>query len=289
MTGHKLRKKILDATIGTLRAIDYIISVLLPAFMPKPDTSTPIDIAIPCIPKDLPTLPLCIESIRKNIPHNIKKIYLIGPNTTQMRQAAESLKVSFVDETSILPGSPQQIQIDNEKRQNRKGWIFQQFLKLSGNIGKSEYILFIDADHILLKPHTFLTHDGKTVFYTSKEFYLPYYDNIKRLTGQCRFARHSFIAHKMLFRKSHLNELKTHISPNGNWKETILNSLDWTYPSPFSEFELYPRTIPIKESVYLPWRQKLIKSIPKTLTIESLKKKYSRYLSITIPEYLRKS
>lgn len=294
MTGKKLRKKLLDASLGNLRGIDFFLSSLLPVRMPEPDTVTPIDIAIPIIPKDLPTLPLCIHAVRRNIPHRISEIYIIAPVTPEIEKAARDLNVTLIDETTVLPGAPKDIEISHPGRGDRKGWIFQQFVKLSGKIGSSPYILFIDSDHILLRPHTFLTKSGKSVLYTSKEFYLPYYDNIRRLTGKCRFARHSFVAHKMLFRKESLKKLRDMICPAGKWKERILDSLDWDYSSPFSEFELYTRTLDKEEYRTLPWHQKALSELPGNLseldledTLTELARRYPHNLSVTFPAYLR--
>ena len=271
----KLRKKFLDATLGSLRAADYAITAMAPHRMPVPDITTPIDIAIPVIPKDLPVLPLCVEGIRRNIPHPIREIYLIAPSNPDILKAAHTLRLKFIDETTILPGAPQDIPVSRPDRANRKGWIFQQFLKLSAKIGTADYTLFIDADHILLRPHTFLTPDERTILYTSKEFYLPYYDNIRRLTGSCPFARHSFISHKMLFHKPTLRQLQKSLSQHNNtdWKNAILNSIDWDYPSPFSEFELYGRFLPSSRKATHPWLQKALTTLPhpfSTLTHEQL-------------------
>lgn len=296
----RLRKKFFDATLGNLRAADYALSSLFPTRMSQPDTSTPIDVAIPVIPKDLPTLPLCVAGLRQNIPHPIRNIYLIGPSKPEIIEAAQSLGLVFTDEDTILPGSPADIPIERTDRINRRGWIFQQFIKLSANVGSAPYTLFIDADHILIRPHTFLTDSGHTIFYTSREFYFPYYDNIRRLIGNCTFARHSFIAHKMLFNKQMLLRLQSILENRHgtDWRTAILNSLDWDYSSPFSEFELYPRTIPQNKRRQILWRQKALSALPSGIdypeteaqaldVIHKLQLKYPEHLSITLPAYLR--
>lgn len=306
----RIAKKIFDATFGTLRAAHYYIRSLFPQKMPTPDQSAIIDVAIPVIPKDLPTLPFCVEAVRRFIPHKIQNIYLVAPDTPATRQAAQSLGLIFIDETTILPGSPNDIHIDRPDRQNRKGWIFQQFIKLSARIGTAPDILFIDADHILLKPHTFIAADGKRIFYASKESYFPYYDNIRTITGQFPLHPFSFIAHKMLFNRKALGELQSTLlssplarkinaqQPNTctDWKEIILHSLDWDYSSPFSEFELYPHLLPSASRSTILWRQIALDKLPFTESIENttpsdvidlLAAKYPHALSVTFPAYLR--
>lgn len=314
----RLKKKLFDAAFGTTRAISYAIRNSFPQKMPQPDTNAIIDVAIPVVPKDLPTLPICVAAVRKFIPHKILKIYIIAPDNQKIRHVAKSLNADFIDENTILPGSPDDIRIDRKDRENRKGWIFQQFIKLSANVGTAKDILFIDADHILLRPHTFIAADGSRIFYASKEAYFPYYDNIRRLTGKFPLHTFSFIAHKMMFNRQQLRELQATLlySPFAqkinsllpprnavsDWKEIILRSLDWDYPSPFSEFELYPHLIHPSRRKTMLWKQIHLKSLPDQFyssdddccdckkiesIINHLQLKFPDALSVTFPAYLR--
>lgn len=61
----------------------------------------------------------------------------------------------FVDENEVLPITKKDINYICKDGRDRSGWLFQQLLKLAGNIGTCENFITIDSDHILLKPHTF--------------------------------------------------------------------------------------------------------------------------------------
>ena len=154
-------------------------------FPPLVPSQQKIDVVIPIVAKDLHILPLCLEGVRQQVSHHIKDIYIVAPAEQDIVKFCETNNLHFVDETSVLGFSPKELNIvitnpDGTTR-NRSGWLFQQLIKLSGKVGTCQHYLCIDADHVLIRPHVFLTDDNKTVFYMSYEEHKPYYENIHKL------------------------------------------------------------------------------------------------------------
>ena len=169
------------------------------------------------------------------------------------------------------------------KVRDRSGWLFQQLVKLSGRVGTCQHYLCIDADHVLIRPHVFLTEEGKTVFYMSYEEHLPYYENIHRLLPNLPLDNLSYVDHKMLFDKSQLASL--HQALGGDkWVETIKANYDRNSHAGFSEFELYGNFV--KDKIRRPWLQKRL-SYKKLTDFATLQKKWkgSRW-SLTFPDYM---
>lgn len=257
----------------------------------RPSTD-PIDVVIPIVKKDIDILPLCLQGIRENVTQQIKDIYIVAPNDEDIKKFCQQEKIVFVDETTVLNMSPQdlnlQIMRPNGQTTNRSGWLFQQLVKLSGRVGTCDYYLTIDADHILLRPHVFLTQEGTTVFYMSEECNTAYYQNIHRLTGRRYCSLFSYVDHKMLFSKQELTLLRDIIEEANsgmNWIDAILKSYDRTETSGFSEFELYGDFVPKKTR--RPWRH-LKLGYSQLEDYQTLRQKYAdKYLCVTFPCYLK--
>ena len=272
------------------RTIPYLLYSLLP-FKSLIPSSEPIDIVIPIIEKDLKILPLCIDGVRNCVKNKINKIYIVAPKVEDIIDFCRYNDLVFLHENSILGIEPKDINLiiegNNGERIDRSGWLFQQLLKLSGKIGDLDNYLCIDADHILIHPHVFLTSDNIPVFYMSEEKHLPYYATIKKLLPISKFSSLSYVAHKMIFNKKTLGTMHKEIENiSGNdWITTIINNLDMQECSSFSEFELYGNYTKIK--IHRPWKQKTLKSSSYSLSYKSLCDNYQqRYASLTFPDYL---
>lgn len=259
-------------------------------FMPQRDirpSSLAIDVVIPIIQKDLAILPLCLEGIRRCVKNRISQIYIVAPNQKAITDFCRDNQLTYVDETSVLGITPKDINLI-VNGVNRSGWIFQQLLKLSGAIGTEKYFLTVDADHVMIKEHVFLTDKEETVFYMSNERFQCYYDNMKRLCGVKNKSWLSYIDHKMLFSKSRLQELRRLIEHSSGkpWIQAIIDSLDRTQTSGFSEFELYGNFC--NDGVKRPWNQKTVKyTSDRSYIYDSLRCDYKCYFSISFPDYYK--
>ena len=253
----------------------------------------PIDVVIPIIAKDLKILPLCLEGVRMCVAHPIKQIYIVAPAQPEIIQFCNDHQLQFVDETSVFGFAPKdlhlQLDYGNGQTGDRSGWLFQQLVKLSGKVGTCRYYLCIDADHVLIHPHVFLTNDHKTVFYMSYEEHQPYYDNIHQLLPELKLHHLSYVDHKMLFDKEQLKKLHQAISKQSgeSWIDTIQNSYNRHCHAGFSEFELYGNFV--MEKVCRPWLQKRL-PYKRLADYETLRRKWSgSRWSLTFPDYMRQN
>lgn len=271
-----------------IRRLEYKVfsSIKLP---PITCSDEEIDVVLPIIKKDLTILPLCFEGIRTCVVDPVRDIYIVAPEEKEIVDFCKEHNAIYVNEKDVLGISPKDISliIKDEKGNimDRSGWLFQQLLKLSAKIGTCNNYLSIDADHILIAPHTFISNDNLPVFYMSSECHDAYYRNIKELIGLSKLSSLSYVAHKMIFNKTNLKELHKYIEENTrkNWIEAIIDSYDRKEGAGFSEFELYGNFVHNK--ILRPWKQHALtyKSLD---TYGSLKKKYcKKYNSITFSAY----
>lgn len=272
-----------------IRKVAYHLYAFLPQKQLTP-SDEPIDVIIPILQKDFKILPLSLKGIRKCVVNRVKNIYIVSPKDELIMNFCEQEKLIFVDENSLFDFSPceMHLTVENGKR-DRSGWLFQQFIKLSGKIGTCDNYLCIDADHILLRPHVFLSQGNIPIFYKSQEYHKPYTDIITRLIGLRKFSLLSYVAHKMLFNKKNLADLRQCIEQDSNgesWTQIIIDKYDKTEGSAFSEFQLYGHYV--KDKIERPW---LHKGLPYTRidTYENLSLQYSKhYASITFPDWINK-
>jgi hypothetical protein len=260
-------------------------------FRKIPASNQEIDIIIPLIKKDLDVFPLCLEGIKNCVSNPVKNIFVVAPPLMEIVSFCENHNLIFVDEDSVLGFSPKMIGLkilnDNGVLSDRSGWLFQQLIKLSGNkISTCDNYLCIDSDHILLQPHTFISTKNKPVFYMSSELHRPYYDNLKKIIGDIKLSKLSYVSHKMVFNKQEVENLQNYISKRHScdWRQAIVNNYDRKQPSGFSEFELYGNFV--KNKITTPWRERALK-YSEISDYKTLVKQYGkRYRAITFPEYL---
>lgn len=250
-------------------------------------SSEPIDVIIPMIPKDLDVLPLCLKGLRENVANKIEKIYIVSPYDDGLINYCKEEGIVYVNENDVLGYSAKDVNFVTEKGENRSGWMFQQFLKLAGNVGTCQRYITIDSDHILLNRHVFLTKDDKYVFYRSPEFHIQYHLINKKLLGGFHLPLLSYVSHKMIFDKKELESLKRLVETRlgKRWDLAILDNLDKEAGAPFSEFEFYAGYINKKRKISYMWNQKALKR-DEMSDYQKLKERYSEYLSVTFPDYL---
>lgn len=225
-------------TVGTLGYFkDTLASVVIGADV---WSQMPIDVMITAIAKDKAVLPLVIEGVRRNLRHPINAIRVVAPDDPGLRQLCKSLGCEFVDEEAALPGVKDRIDY-KVGTQNRRGWLFQQLLKLSGDTLTSQsHYLVIDADTVLVTPQTF-ERRGQPLLLHSDEFHRPYFEVVESLLGSTPTILWSFVSHQMLFSVERLKAMKTHIETRSGrpWIGAILDNVNYDDASGFSEFELY--------------------------------------------------
>jgi hypothetical protein len=179
-------------------------------------SSEPIDVVIPCAPKDLRTLEKCIQGIRDN-GKNVRRIIVISKE--RLTESAEWFSEDAFPFTKkdlaveIFRGDVAAASAFLYQPDTRIGWIFQQFLKFYAPFVIPEIssnVLILDADVVFLNPVQFMTKEGGPCFVPSTEpYHAPYFSHAARLLKGLRrvHEQHSGIAHHMLFQKPILEDL----------------------------------------------------------------------------------
>ena len=203
-------------------------------------SALPIDVVIPAAEKDADVLPLAIDGIRRNIRHPVSKVFIVGPPSERIQNLSRKKACEFVDERELISITPESIHLE-VNGVDRSRWIFQQFLKLSGDsiVGNAHYLV-VDADTVFVRPQVF-ERGGRIVFNYSDEYHQPYFDMYKRLLKADVLSPVSFTSHQMLFEVRLLTELRGRMEQlNGcAWHEAILRNLDRNERSGHSDYDTY--------------------------------------------------
>lgn len=203
-----------------------------------------LDVIIPVKEADIDVLGPAIDGIRENLRHPIGRILIVASNLPRIREISRNKRCDFECEDAVLPIGKESIDYCVNGT-DRSGWLFQQFLKLSGDLlSSSDYFLAIDADTVLVQPQVFQV-DGKIVLLHSDEHHFPYFDVYRKLFGLSAVTDLSFVSHQMLFERARLIELKGLIEKqhSESWHKVILKLMDRSQESAFSEYELYGQWI----------------------------------------------
>ncbi len=239
-----------------------------------------VDVVIPTIGKDFELFDTYIAYLKKNLRAPIGNIYVVSSaSETALIEYCAKHNLQFIDERSVLGYGKEKITyIANGI--NRSGWLFQQLLKLSGDVFvQSKKYVIVDSDTLLIAPHYFIEND-KTVFFENREWNEPYFESFEKLFGIKAPHALSLTSHMMLFDVERLREMKAMIVKRHNttWDMAYITCCDKRNPSGISDYETYAqwqlayhpqevRCVPfynasIKRSVFAANPQK-IKSIAK--------------------------
>lgn len=227
-----------DPTIWWLHHTRYAVS------------SEPIDVVIVCHKKDIQTLDLAIDGVKRYGKH-IRRVITVSEE--RLTDAAE-----WFDE-SLYPFTKrdvaQEIFQDAAAAEQymhapgtRIGWIYQQLLKLYAPLiipDISSNVLILDADTIFLHDVAFIDDAGNGLYNPGDEYYRPYFKYGKRLLLRFKkkFRQHSGISHHMLFQRAVIEDLLetiTHIHRVEPWQALCrCINVHEVYDCPLSEYELY--------------------------------------------------
>ncbi len=159
--------------------------------------------------------------------------------------------VHMLDEDKIIENitldSLKEIFLQRIKTDQRAGWYFQQFLKMSicNTSEVAENYLIWDSDTLLLKTIPFFDEAGRTFVNPKIKIHAPYFKLMKKLSGLTKQVNYSFISEHFMVRKTYMKELIDSFTKNDSsyqpWPELILNAIDNDNlgHSGFSEFETY--------------------------------------------------
>ena len=200
-----------------------------------------IDVFINLHKKDIPALPLCVQSISRYLFPKPNRIIILSddmPAKLLTEHGLEHIHESAVFDDFSLAQMPKII----VNGLPITGWYFQQFLKWEArrHTDADDYAV-IDADTVFLKPIT-LIQEEKYVFYRSNQFNMPYFRTYEKLFGYFPERQKSYIADFMILNTKIIEEIIAKINERNNkkkWYENIIDAIDKTEPNSFSEFETY--------------------------------------------------
>ena len=223
-----------------------------------------IDVVIPTATKDFDLLRSSVESL-SFVCAEIGTVHIIGPRSTVLEAFCKENGCSFVPEDSLLPGVKKSITYTRDGM-DLSGWILQQLLKLkSADIAKSRRYFVIDSDTVLVRNHSF-TKDGKSVFLESAEWHEPYMEAFEKIFKMPVKNSTSSICHMMMFETDMVLEMREEMERiHGRpWIRAILDNLDYSKPSCFSEFETYSNWMAIRHPEKVARLPFYNKSLPRT-------------------------
>ena len=157
---------------------------------------------LPCHPKDLATLPFCVESLRRH--RQITSISVVAERSLEPH--CKRLGVEFMDELSLLaPWFP----VDQPYGDRR--WYYQMFLKLSLAFAEERALdryLIMDSDTVLLHPFPLIDERSGNVLHPRLTKYVAtYMTGIRELLGHDVVYDGSYVSHLMVFRASIVREM----------------------------------------------------------------------------------
>jgi len=199
----------------------------------KEDRETKITIVIPAADKDAPVLSHCLQAAREMIQHEVAAVWIVGPESQQIREIAVSAGCDFMQEDSILPRPAAELKC--------RGWVLQQLIKFNAalRVPTDDYLV-LDSDTVFLRPQIFF-RNGKSALRYSDQYELLYNRSLELVFGHPRRFPVSFVTHHMLFNSFLVKELLHLIEQRFSrpWWEAILKEVDQGHPISFSEYELY--------------------------------------------------
>ncbi len=207
---------------------------------PIPASDLPIDVLIPSIDKDYDMLPYMIDGIRSCIQHPICQILIVAPESAAIKSICADHDAAFVNEATVLPIRKNDIDYCVQGL-DRSGWLFQQFLKLSGDkLCQQRHYLVVDSDTVFIRPQSF-ERQGKTILSCNYEYYRPYFTIYRKLLNESTDLPLSLTSHHMLFDQVRLQALKHRIEAVNKctWYEAIIKHLDKNEKSAHSDYETY--------------------------------------------------
>jgi hypothetical protein len=174
----------------------------------------PIDVVIPCHPKDAANLNRAIKSVKRYVQGVRRVIVISSEPLTQEAEWVDEKIFPFSKESIALEifRSPEAAYWQVNRPKSRMGWIYQQFLKLFSPFyipDISSNVLIVDADVIFFKPVHFLAEDGSGLYATGDEFNVFYFDHAFRILPELKklYKEYSGIVHHMLFQKEVLKDM----------------------------------------------------------------------------------
>tara|TARA_Y100000034_G_C6899113_1_gene415227 strand:+ start:1871 stop:2830 length:960 start_codon:yes stop_codon:yes gene_type:complete len=165
-----------------------------------------IDAVIPAHEKDVDTVGLCAEYIKKNVV-GIRDVYVVSRNklTDNAKWVSEDIFPFTLEETSKIIG-----------KHKRTCWYYAGLIQQTAALvvpDLAEHVLVCDSDTIFARPTKFIDDNGKVLFNVSYDvpahvYDHPYFEYVEKLIpGLSKQSQYSGIVHHMPVKKSILQSL----------------------------------------------------------------------------------
>lgn len=162
--------------------------------------------------EDFSVLKVSLESALKMSVNPVSIITIIVPDNevnlvkTYLKLMTEFQKISVIPENTIV--TKEVIELISKNRPDKFGWILQQVLVASYIIkSRSEYILVVDADTVLLRPRIWVDKNSKQILMPTQELHKPYYDFLRSSSNLYGQALISFMSHHLLIQVKIFREI----------------------------------------------------------------------------------
>lgn len=271
-----------------------LIRQLIDALLPRPsfDTKAPnpnIAALLCCTSKDSKKLPAAIEQLLKNSINKIVEIHVISPQRISLQRKEGWPSIYYWEDSEIIDEYGKN-QLANNSPRHRFSWILQQALKLNFALNYTgRYLLILDSDTFLIKPHLFVDHNGVQNLSFSNEFHKPYNLHANEFFG-LRNKQFSYVTHYQLWQTGFIREM---------FPEGFKSILEWvsngdiSEQSPISEYHSYGSWIAGKYPEKIRWTSWRNISYPPTIDLDlgwlerQLTCRFGAINSISLHNYLR--
>ena len=168
--------------------------------------------------KDFSVLPFAMENAQRGSRNIISSFVIVTPakdlslakEIAQTQASALGILVAVVNEDEVF-SETFRTQLKS-RFGNRYGWVLQQLLTTEMVYrSKSQGVLVIDSDTVLLHPRVWLTSAGQQTLLVSRERHWSYYEFLSRLNLCQQSPEKTFVTHHMLMQPKILREIFAHI------------------------------------------------------------------------------
>jgi len=191
--------------------------------------------------EDFSVLKVSLESAIKMSVNPVSAITIIVPDNevnlvkTFLKVMAEFQKVNVIPENKVV--TKEVIELITKNRPDKFGWILQQVLVASYIINsRSEYILVVDADTVLLRPRIWVDKNSKQILMPTQELHKPYYDFLRYSSNLYGKTLISFMSHHLLIQVKIFREIFEMF--NGSVLNALQKAFAFSSPTESAPFDL---------------------------------------------------
>jgi hypothetical protein len=169
-----------------------------------------IELVVVSTSKDFDILPDSVNYARKALaPYQVTSTRIIVPNhdilSLKQMQFRFECPIEIIDESTLV--SIEQFRELSETFRTRDTWVLQQLLKVQAVLNaKSDAVLILDSDTVLLRQRPWFSVDGSQILMPSMEYNAPYYQFLEKLKISSNVPEFTFISHHMLMQPTILSQ-----------------------------------------------------------------------------------